>query len=192
MAAVESRRRVRRVSGLVRQEDIDGSNTVSSLRLADARLAYSGTGELADSNSAGWLTRFFLSPLHAVLTMKRVCLLVILLLLALALSATCPAAERYRQRRRRAHEPARWLRSGGGARRNRRQNQPDAVHAADVQQHAASVRHPAADSARNPSSRTSPRFRCMRRCPRLRNPASRSTSPFLRSATRRACAAARC
>ena len=51
-----------RVSGLVRQEDIDGSNAVSSLRLADARLAYSGTGELADSNTAGWLTRFFLSP----------------------------------------------------------------------------------------------------------------------------------
>ncbi len=51
-----------RVSGLVRQEDIDGSNAVSSLRLADARLAYSGTGELADSNAAGWLTRFFLSP----------------------------------------------------------------------------------------------------------------------------------
>jgi flagellar L-ring protein precursor FlgH len=52
-----------RVSGLVREEDIDGSNAVSSLRLADARLAYSGTGELADSNTAGWLTRFFLSPL---------------------------------------------------------------------------------------------------------------------------------
>jgi flagellar L-ring protein precursor FlgH len=33
------------------------------LKLADARLAYSGTGELADSNTAGWLTRFFLSPL---------------------------------------------------------------------------------------------------------------------------------
>ena len=51
-----------RVSGIVRREDIDGSNMVSSLKLADARLAYSGTGELADANSAGWLTRFFLSP----------------------------------------------------------------------------------------------------------------------------------
>ncbi|MEZ5558427.1 MAG: flagellar basal body L-ring protein FlgH [Pseudomonadales bacterium] len=51
-----------RVSGLVRSEDIDGANTVSSLRLADARFAYSGTGELADSNRAGWLTRFFLNP----------------------------------------------------------------------------------------------------------------------------------
>lgn len=51
-----------RVSGLARPEDIDGDNIVSSLRLADARLAYSGTGELADTNRAGWLTRFFLSP----------------------------------------------------------------------------------------------------------------------------------
>jgi flagellar L-ring protein precursor FlgH len=51
-----------RVSGLVRREDVDGTNSVSSLRLADARLAYSGTGELANSNSPGWLTRFFLSP----------------------------------------------------------------------------------------------------------------------------------
>ncbi len=49
-----------RVSGLVRPEDITGTNTVSSQRLADARIAYSGTGELAQSNEAGWLTRFFL------------------------------------------------------------------------------------------------------------------------------------
>ena len=52
-----------RISGLARPEDIDGDNVVSSLRLADARIAYSGTGELADTNRAGWLTRFFLGPL---------------------------------------------------------------------------------------------------------------------------------
>lgn len=52
-----------RVSGLVRPEDVDGFNTVSSLRLADARIAYSGTGDFADTNKAGWLSRFFLSPL---------------------------------------------------------------------------------------------------------------------------------
>ena len=52
-----------RVSGLARPEDIDSDNSVSSLKLADARIAYSGTGELADSNKAGWLTRFFLSPI---------------------------------------------------------------------------------------------------------------------------------
>ncbi len=52
-----------RVSGLVRPEDVDGSNTIASWRLADARIAYSGTGELANSNKAGWLTRFFFNPL---------------------------------------------------------------------------------------------------------------------------------
>ena len=52
-----------RLSGLVRPEDVDGFNTISSLRLADARIAYSGTGAFADTNRAGWLTRFFLSPL---------------------------------------------------------------------------------------------------------------------------------
>jgi len=50
------------VSGLVRREDVDGENVVSSLRLADARFTYSGTGEVANSNAPGWLTRFFLSP----------------------------------------------------------------------------------------------------------------------------------
>jgi flagellar L-ring protein precursor FlgH len=52
-----------RVSGLLRPEDIDGNNSVSSLRLGDARIAYSGTGELANSNSSGWLTRFFMNPI---------------------------------------------------------------------------------------------------------------------------------
>jgi len=53
-----------RISGLVRSIDVDGANTVSSLRLADARISYSGTGAFADSNKSGWLTRFFLSPLN--------------------------------------------------------------------------------------------------------------------------------
>ena len=48
-----------RVSGLVREEDITSDNTVQSSRLADARIAYSGTGELATGSKQGWLTRFF-------------------------------------------------------------------------------------------------------------------------------------
>lgn len=52
-----------RVSGLVRPADISADNSVSSLRLADARIAYSGTGALADSNRSGWLSRFFLNPI---------------------------------------------------------------------------------------------------------------------------------
>jgi flagellar L-ring protein precursor FlgH len=51
-----------RVSGFVRAEDIDAENRISSQRVANARIAYSGRGSLADANSAGWLTRFFSSP----------------------------------------------------------------------------------------------------------------------------------
>ena len=51
-----------RVSGILRPEDITQSNTVSSQRLANARLVYSGEGPIADANEAGWLTRFFNSP----------------------------------------------------------------------------------------------------------------------------------
>lgn len=50
---------VLRVSGLLRPEDVSPENTVPSTKLADARLTYSGTGELADSTRQGWLTKFF-------------------------------------------------------------------------------------------------------------------------------------
>jgi len=52
-----------RISGLIRQEDISPDNTVTSTQIADARIAYSGTGALADANRMGWLSRFFNSPL---------------------------------------------------------------------------------------------------------------------------------
>jgi flagellar L-ring protein precursor FlgH len=51
-----------RVAGYVRSQDIDSTNRVSSQRIANARIAYSGRGPLNDANSAGWLTRFFVSP----------------------------------------------------------------------------------------------------------------------------------
>lgn len=51
-----------RVSGYVRAADVDADNRLSSQRIANARIAYSGKGALADANSAGWLTRFFNSP----------------------------------------------------------------------------------------------------------------------------------
>lgn len=50
-----------RISGLVRKEDISPDNSIISTRLADVRIAYSGTGSLADSNETGWLTKFFVS-----------------------------------------------------------------------------------------------------------------------------------
>ncbi len=51
-----------RLRGYVRASDIDNDNRVSSQRVANARIAYSGDGALADSNNAGWLTRMFASP----------------------------------------------------------------------------------------------------------------------------------
>ncbi|NBA95750.1 flagellar basal body L-ring protein FlgH [Pseudomonas sp. R5(2019)] len=52
-----------RIAGLVRADDIATDNTVSSTRIADARITYSGTGSFADANQPGWFDRFFLSPL---------------------------------------------------------------------------------------------------------------------------------
>jgi len=48
-----------RVSGILRPEDITPDNTASSTKLANARISYSGTGSLADSQSMGWLSRVF-------------------------------------------------------------------------------------------------------------------------------------
>ena len=53
-----------RISGLVRQADIDLNNTVDSTRVADAKITYAGTGEIARASRQGWLSHFFsiLSP----------------------------------------------------------------------------------------------------------------------------------
>lgn len=48
-----------RIHGLIRPEDVQPDNTILSTRLADARITYSGTGELADANKQGWASRFF-------------------------------------------------------------------------------------------------------------------------------------
>ncbi len=52
-----------RLKGYLRAGDIDADNQVSSLRVANARIAYSAQGALADANTPGWLTRFFTGPL---------------------------------------------------------------------------------------------------------------------------------
>jgi flagellar L-ring protein precursor FlgH len=52
-----------RIAGLIRADDIATDNTVSSTRIADARITYSGTGAFADTSQPGWFDRFFLSPL---------------------------------------------------------------------------------------------------------------------------------
>ena len=51
-----------RVSGLVRPYDVQPDNSVSSDKVADARIVYSGKGAIADANAQGWLARFFNMP----------------------------------------------------------------------------------------------------------------------------------
>lgn len=52
-----------RLAGLVRVDDINRFNQVSSQSVANARISYAGRGVLNDSNTAGWVTRFFSHPL---------------------------------------------------------------------------------------------------------------------------------
>ncbi|MDJ0861377.1 MAG: flagellar basal body L-ring protein FlgH [Gammaproteobacteria bacterium] len=49
-----------RFSGIVRPYDITPDNTVLSTKVANATIVYSGEGELADANKAGWWSRLFL------------------------------------------------------------------------------------------------------------------------------------
>ena len=51
------------IQGVVRPLDIATDNSVSSSRVADARIVYGGRGPIAKSNAMGWLGRFFNSPI---------------------------------------------------------------------------------------------------------------------------------
>lgn len=51
------------LQGIVRTSDIAADNTISSERVADARIVYGGRGTIARSNAMGWLGRFFNSAL---------------------------------------------------------------------------------------------------------------------------------
>jgi len=48
-----------RLNGIIRPQDISAQNQVNSIKVANARIQYSGTGPFADSQKAGWLARFF-------------------------------------------------------------------------------------------------------------------------------------
>ena len=52
------------VAGIVRVADVGPDNRIASTRVADARIGYSGKGEIARASRQGWLQRFFsiLSP----------------------------------------------------------------------------------------------------------------------------------
>jgi len=51
-----------RLRGIIRPSDISSDNTVSSERIANAQIQYSGEGSLNDANKQGWLAKFFNSP----------------------------------------------------------------------------------------------------------------------------------
>jgi flagellar L-ring protein precursor FlgH len=55
----DERQRVR-LDGYIRAEDIASDNTISSGRVALARIEISGKGVLADGQSPGWLARLFM------------------------------------------------------------------------------------------------------------------------------------
>jgi flagellar L-ring protein precursor FlgH len=48
-----------RFSGIVRLADVDAENQISSTRVADARIEYTGKGALMRSSRQGWLGQFF-------------------------------------------------------------------------------------------------------------------------------------
>ncbi len=50
------------LSGIIRPVDILANNSVLSNQVADATINYIGEGAVAESNSSGWLSRFFSSP----------------------------------------------------------------------------------------------------------------------------------
>jgi flagellar L-ring protein precursor FlgH len=50
-----------KLEGVIRPADIATDNSVTSDRVANARISYTGKGQVADANTQGWLTRFFSS-----------------------------------------------------------------------------------------------------------------------------------
>ena len=44
------------VAGIIRPDDVAPNNTVQSRRLANAQIAYRGSGDLANATKAGWGT----------------------------------------------------------------------------------------------------------------------------------------
>lgn len=52
-----------RLSGVVNPSFVDAANTISSSKVADARIEYKSAGQLSEGMSMAWLGRFFLNVL---------------------------------------------------------------------------------------------------------------------------------
>ena len=61
--AISNEQEFVRLSGVVNPNFVDASNTISSLKVADARIEYKSSGQLNDGMVMGWLGRAFLSVL---------------------------------------------------------------------------------------------------------------------------------
>ena len=55
-----------RLSGIIRPQDIRPDNSVTSDRVANAKIGYGGTGQLNNTNAQGWVSRFLWSPLFLI------------------------------------------------------------------------------------------------------------------------------
>lgn len=51
-----------RLAGIVRPVDIDPNNTITSDKVADATIMYTGEGAMADASKMGWASRVIFSP----------------------------------------------------------------------------------------------------------------------------------
>jgi len=48
-----------RLTGIIRSLDISANNTITSDKIANARIQYAGTGSFAEVQEQGWLSKFF-------------------------------------------------------------------------------------------------------------------------------------
>jgi flagellar L-ring protein precursor FlgH len=55
---VDQEKQTIKLRGVIRQKDIDATNTVPSSAIADAQISYYGDGVITDANRKGWLATF--------------------------------------------------------------------------------------------------------------------------------------
>ena len=63
MLAINQGNEFIRFSGVIDPNTVTSANTVQSIQIADARIEYRGTGVIDQSNTMGWMQRFFLAIL---------------------------------------------------------------------------------------------------------------------------------
>ena len=63
MVAINQGNEFIRFSGVINPNNVTAANTVQSTQVADARIEYRGSGFIDESNTMGWLQRFFVAIL---------------------------------------------------------------------------------------------------------------------------------